>query len=282
VSGEEAIEVDSGDTLTNPTLFEASPLLEVEGYGTIDVNWTEIEINNDPIGDVTIASDINESKRTVNISFPEVYLMPGDLIEVYNTAVNVVYKKYSGNHSLASATLISYSGDTGAVPVVTYTALTFTRSVVFTSPLQFYYGISSEKNIRTRIEIVTNTGGSPSAYLDFYVYVRYDGEKTIQFYIPTPSITVGNPGATDTFSYEKSSVLADSIVAHSTATTFGHPTYIDCDLGEAYADDNGVISSLNSYIELGSKLPKLSVGSSEITFDNTITDLKVTPRWWRV
>ena len=74
----------------------------------------------------------------------------------------------------------------------------------------------------------------------------------------------------------------DSIVIHSTATTFGHPTYIDCDIGEAYAIDNGVISSLNSYIALGSRLPKLSIGTSEITFDNTIISLKVTPRWWKV
>jgi hypothetical protein len=40
--------------------------------------------------------------------------------------------------------------------------------------------------------------------------------------------------------------------------------------------------SLNQYIDLGSDLPTLPTGATEITFDNTVTELKVTPRWWKV
>ena len=43
-SGETAITVSSGDTVTNPTLFESSPLLEVEGYGNININGETITI----------------------------------------------------------------------------------------------------------------------------------------------------------------------------------------------------------------------------------------------
>ena len=44
-SGETAIEVDSGDVITNPTLFDASPLLEVEGDGTVGFNGYSIELD---------------------------------------------------------------------------------------------------------------------------------------------------------------------------------------------------------------------------------------------
>ena len=69
-------------------------------------------------------------------------------------------------------------------------------------------------------------------------------------------------------------------MVHSTKPTYGDPTYIDCDLGEAYEIDNGRIVSLNRVLELGSKLPVFAPGENEIAFDNTITELVITPRWW--
>ena len=69
---------------------------------------------------------------------------------------------------------------------------------------------------------------------------------------------------------------------NSTKAVSGVPIYIDCDLGEAYIIIDGEYVSLNHRIDLGSDLPKLGVGENEITFDNTITELKVTPRWWKV
>ena len=74
----------------------------------------------------------------------------------------------------------------------------------------------------------------------------------------------------------------ESAVVNSTMTYLGEPTYIDCDLGEAYLIRDNTPISLNRYIDLGSELPTFAVGSNEITFDNTITDLKVIPRWWQV
>ena len=80
----------------------------------------------------------------------------------------------------------------------------------------------------------------------------------------------------------KTELNTKGITAMSTASPLGNPTYIDCDLGEAYKIEDGEFLSLNKYIDLGSNLPVLAVGSSEITFDNTINELKVVPRWWKV
>ena len=51
VSGESKIAVTSGDDVTNPTLFASHPLLEVTGYGNIDIGADEIEVHNEPVGD---------------------------------------------------------------------------------------------------------------------------------------------------------------------------------------------------------------------------------------
>lgn len=72
------------------------------------------------------------------------------------------------------------------------------------------------------------------------------------------------------------------LTADSTMSYLGHPTYIDCELGEAYRYENGEIVSLNQYIELGSDLPTLSPGANDVTTDNTITELTVTPNWWKL
>ena len=62
----------------------------------------------------------------------------------------------------------------------------------------------------------------------------------------------------------------------------GHPTYVDCDLGECYVVDSGTVISLNQHIDLGSQLPTLATGENEVTYDDTITQLDIQPRWWKV
>jgi phage-related protein len=45
---------------------------------------------------------------------------------------------------------------------------------------------------------------------------------------------------------------------------------------------NGAFVDLNQYIQLGSDLPTLKPGTNQITFDNTINELEITPRWWEL
>ena len=72
------------------------------------------------------------------------------------------------------------------------------------------------------------------------------------------------------------------IMVDSTVNLLGHPTYIDCDVGEAYRIEGGEYKSCNARVTLDSDLPALAPGSNKINFDNTVTDLKIAPRWWRI
>lgn len=58
-SGETAISVESGDTVTNPTPFDASPILAMKGHGTVVLNDDSITIANDPIGNLLLSSGAN-------------------------------------------------------------------------------------------------------------------------------------------------------------------------------------------------------------------------------
>ena len=82
--------------------------------------------------------------------------------------------------------------------------------------------------------------------------------------------------------YEGGSIEYGRTYLYSTRSILGSPLYIDCDLGEAYKYEGGTIVSVNRHVDLGSDLPKLASGENEITFDDTVTDLKVTPRWWKI
>ena len=260
-SGETEIEVSSGQTITNPTPYDASPLLTARGYGVIQFNGYEIEIINGIIGDVSIAGgDFNDRK---NVSISSIPKLTGDTIDINNLSYQVVR---SFSSTVSTATVASWSGDTSTAPTVTIEPnirKNITIGFTFDDPVTFTYGTAASKTITANVTV----NGTTQAYT---ASISYDGAETISF----------KQARQGTKNYLTTHIHYADIVVHSTKPTYGDPTYIDCDLGEAYEIDNGRIVSLNRVLELGSKLPVFAPGESEITFDNTITELVITPRWW--
>ena len=68
----------------------------------------------------------------------------------------------------------------------------------------------------------------------------------------------------------------------STANSLTGDLYIDLDIGEAYRIENGGVVSINNFVNLGGELPVLAPGNTTITYDNTISNFKITPRWWKI
>lgn len=73
---------------------------------------------------------------------------------------------------------------------------------------------------------------------------------------------------------------------NQTITVSGAPSgvtiYIDCEVGEVYRYNGQQLVSLNNYVSFGANVPFLRPGSTTITYSNSITSVKVTPRWWRI
>ncbi len=269
-SGSVTVEIGADPRFVfNPTRFDAQPILEIEGYGNIDLNGYNIEIENVPVGDVIL--DGFNSALPYSVSFGEVYIKSGDAIDVSYPVANIRARN-STSKSITNATITSTDGFITSATINDITSKTFLIHVLATDPLTFSYGTSGTKTASVFVRM-TRTGGTTTD-LTFRYTVKYDGNKTITF---SADVKTNNYVYVD-----RATGSSDEIVLHSTELAFGHPTYIDCEIGEAYAIDNGVFSPLNKYIALGSELPTLSVGANTVTYDNTITLLKVTPKWWQV
>lgn len=63
----------------------------------------------------------------------------------------------------------------------------------------------------------------------------------------------------------------------------GQTIYIDCDTEEAWEIVAGARISRNDYIQnAGEKFPVLDSGNNNITLGSGLSNLKITPRWWKI
>lgn len=281
VSGETAVTVTSGDTLTNPTLFESGPLLEATGSGAIEFNGYTIDFAGIPYGEVLLqyaragTFPVSDSLTVTLQSSGLSDLLTGDAIygaERLCEFVGRVQKatpagftnaKVESTTNALDAKVELHSINKDEVAMYLYPDLSsgfaYGTSKTMTSTGVYSYYIGSTKYTET-----------------VQTYVTYNGSDTITFSI---SMSGTLPSGAELGRFVCN---APRIYGFSTKPLTGIPIYIDCDLGEAYYINDGEYVSLNSQIDLGSELPKLASGSNTVTFDNTITELKVTPRWWKV
>lgn len=307
MSGEEALPVADGETVFNPTLFDASPMLEVEGYGTIEFNGYEIELASGDLGNVTLAYSGTFLPPTGRTSY-EYHIPindnPLDVGDTFSMSLPYVgwhaYLKdwvydypFAGNSitdTNSSATTSFNAGqqlpdrqyDTaGGAWHANYTYKTVVGTINFEKGTAKTW---TNTATTASTPVATKVGGTitrKNITLSFVTTVSYDGENSeivINLAISCSDASV----PLETQAYLFLETKYSDVVGYSTISQLGNPTYIDCDLGEAYLIKDGAPISLNQYIDLGSKLPTLAAGPNEVTYDNTITDLKLIPRWWKI
>ena len=273
-SGETEITVESGDTLTNPTQYESSPLLMVEGYGNISLNGFNVDIENEPMGRVHYTG-------TMTRKIPNTMYNVGDAITC-DPSFSLTVKPYNG---WAFRNIAATESDTNSL-FSTHFSLNSKDSRHITtsvSAITFYAGTAhSETNTATVVIPVSLNGTYKTATVTLTQAVK----QTVQADSITISVTqtyeITYTSSLRPISATDSAKTTGTVNLDSTVSLLGHPTYIDCDLGECYKIESGEYVSLNGKIALGSDLPTLASGENEVTFDNTITELKVVPRWWKL
>lgn len=286
-SGEDEVTVETGDVVTNPTLYDASPLLMVEGYGDISMNGYDIHLVDVPMGEIELVPAVRgESVYEGDYSDKLIFLENGDSMVLKNFSMELKVKMASVapyarmlNATLTRQTnnLPNYIGiDTRTVSdseirkTIKYGVQSFTKQSANASTSDSYkltMLLEDSGGNRTSYEYtfdlrVLNYGTSSSAAGKLTIDRRNASHTHPSYLTISPSIT------------------ASAFMGDSTQYVLGHPTYIDCDLGEAYKEMDGQTISLNRYIDLGSDLPVLAPGTNRVTFENTITELKIIPRWW--
>lgn len=276
MSGESPIDITSGETILNPTLFEASPMIEVTGYGTIDFGNYSIELQDADLGTITLIS----AKKSIGTSLSRAF--PAALVESSNPEYVDKVEATAVFHSskiLKSAEITSSSGYVNISAEVSASGLDGYLQLRMND--LSYATATASKNCSVTITFTAED--DTTATVTFSLYAVYTRGAAPNFDSYQVSVTQSNSSGFVNVALNSDIVLSYSdVIAVSTASALGTPTYIDCDLGEAYRKINGRTYSLNPYIDLGSQLPKLAVGNTTITYDNTITQLTVIPRWWKV
>ena len=274
MGGETAIDVSDGDTLLNPTLFESSPMLEIYGYGTVSFNNYDIEVLSAELGEIKVRDTaiFNASQKTITIDAFNLVL--GDAIYVKDDGgvVCVVRttdgSKFSPETFVVSATnvLSSYARwdrnyiDFQLTPDLSTGFVYGTSSTITCSAVYKYYNSNKSENTTETVS----------------VSYAYDGASTL-------TITVTRTGTLMQNTARKGSYTTmPALYGDSSKIVVPAPVYIDCDLGEAYGYESGEIVSYNNIVTIPADLPTLASGNNTITYDNTITDLKIQPRWWKV
>lgn len=271
------VEVEYGNDpnkLLNPTMFESSPLLEVYGYGRIHINDDEVRLQNLLLGEVPIIS-AGSAWQTFNID--EAIMNTNNTIYINEIRYN--WSIYQSTSSSAIDSLDSYSTSTSGTGTGTVSASKSGKSVsgyTKVTGITFKAGTYTTKTHTTTVSInYTVNGTTQTLSSAFVLSIEYSAGK-LRFSASWPATTMY-------FVRQVTGItLLQDVTVDSTKSVLGNPTYIDCDLGEAYYIGNNSYISVNIAATIPSVLPELNPGVNEITNENTITQLKVYPRWWKV
>ena len=251
----------------NDTLFPASPLLAVEGYGDITIDGRTVTIDSGPLGKVLLA---NGRKQTSGETRRFVYqykldtskLNAGDPIYFtgYNNRISVIVPGTVS--AVSNFTNIQGNAFSGADYAYNLANVNFDLSWTGS------FGTASSNAASCQVAY-TADGSSKSATMTVNLYLSATGYVTI-----TVAITRDCDGFI---------LNIPAVYGTSTQTALGQPLYIDCEIGEAYKIEDGETISVNKGVRFDSELPVLEPGyHNRIDYDSTITSLKLKRRTWVV
>ena len=268
-SGETTSNVSSGDTVTNPTLFEASPLILLRGYGTLNINGASIVIGSTSFGNIKIANSKTEQDGSLSVTLQTSNLNLGDSFYINSASVWMSFAR-KASYTNINAEVTSQTNCIGTI-----TSSGTKRKLAF-DEMAFEYGTAStvSANFVSSLEYTFN-GSSTTQTLNFNAQVAYNGSNTLT--ISLVSVTTGAP-----FNDGQKETACGSIYANSTKSANNITIRIDLDIGEAWVGTGSNMTSANNVVQLPAKLPTLSPGANTITYDNTLNNVNIKPRWWRV
>ena len=274
-SGETATAVLSGGSLSNPTEMDALPLLAIKGYGNINIGSYKVTVSDAVLGNIQLLAPIEgNAVHKLEQTFGSSLVASGNTITVNGIRASIPFD--ASKVINPSATTTSTSGITPTSTDVIYRndgynspsleiiidAVTFTAGTTSTKTCTLTANFTTTDNLTTNATLTVSIGYA-HPYLDVTIF------KTVGSYLST----AGDIGY----------IYRGAVTAYSTASALGNPTYFDCETGIAYRIDNLVPYLIGKVVSTnGADLPVLIPGTNSITYDNTVTELKITPRWWQL
>lgn len=270
---------NSGDTINNPTLFESSPLLEIEGYGQVNFNNTDyFSVTGGPLGEYTVCEN-HSMRKDLPTSGPvdiDSYFNVGDVVHIGKakcTAISTNGHPYIfsniSNISGGEDTQIFFTGNT----LMITTTFDYGDITVGTDVAQISRKIEFDAEITTgeinRLQLVS--------------ILKYDSGALSWYAVLIGPATSGvHEYSWSNNTWQYAGLVLKSVSGYSTKDINSLTKYIDMDTGECYVMIGGKEASANGAVSLMPELPTLKSGVNTISYTNTITSLKITPGWWKV
>lgn len=270
-SGETATSKANNSTITNPTLFDAHPLLQFTSNGndgTINLGSQQIKVLNALMGQ----TDLNLQTTTGSgTGYASVHIVTILNTGVYNTGDTITFKGARASYQWFESDKpgISYSNPNGLNCETQVSGQNVTARLTATDTT-FTAGTSATvtKSVDITIRPLHGTADTRTITLS----IQYNGSSTITVrWIANPFSRIC------TFNGYRDYTAT----VNSTKNTLTGTIYLDLDIGEAYKIDGGNTVSLNNFVNLGADLPVLPSGNTTITYTN-VSNFKITPRWWKV
>lgn len=287
-SGETAVAMTSGDSITNPTLYDASPLLEFTGAGSVTINGYGINVQPDSvIGKVDLYDfndfGYNSQGQLLVVDFDPALFNAGDKITIdspYGNPLQFSSKltnkyffplgevwtcsEWSGILANGSESVATLTSDGGGVSL---------RVLASDASYSFTVGTASNYmgSVKWSIPLIYN--GTKTTYtITQTCSFSYDGDT---------EITVASILSPTAMQYGIS-FLGAELTGVSSVPTHSMVKYVDFEIGEAYTIEGDTLIPINDLFEIGSSLAVLSSGENIVTYSSNIDDVKITPRWWQL
>lgn len=283
-SGESERTVSRNSTVSNPTLFDSHPLLKFNSSGadgTVSLGSQTLTVKSAYVG--TTSLDLTRTSTTVSgyiyadtvtINNTGVY-NSGDAITFGGAKLNIRWRysaagvRYVELSSSNGLTLDTRSyGSNNFIVGLKATDATFTAgtssTITKTAGITFTDSNNTDHTVTVTLELVYN--GSTS------VVVRWKTTSVTNLTVIQAATgwAVNSHGYTGTVNSTKNNLQNVDI-------------YIDLDIGEAYSiDGSNNVVSLNNYVNIGGELPTLPPGNTTVTYPTSISNFKMTPRWFKV
>lgn len=288
--GEQPLQIASGENLINPTEHSSEPLLVVDGFGDIEIGDYNIHIDDVLIGQINVSDRITVQNqglvRTWNIN--EAQYNPGDQVTIGGMSLKTVFKITSsatfydyeptGERTMG----IEYWGTSEQDATLSYSKSGQTVNFGVAIPeIQLTIGqnLTKRYSIRATINVQNNTTWQSQRLYCTYLFKYENGTLSVELdrmiFNLNGALSIASPQETCT-------IELGAITGNSTVSILDDDIHIDCEIGEVYAIRDGELVPLNSIVSLGSELPKLKPGENEITFSQTVEELKIYPRWWQI
>ena len=271
-SGETAVSVASSGTITNPTLFESHPLLQVWGYGEVGINDESVEVMHVPVGTIQYANTEsrggNATSAVITKTFDTSALANTDEITVASVTARLSAQKQIGVGtsditftSGGDGEIVQNSPSTGDI-AVRYTPPAFVKNTARTNTYMWRWAWTptSPSAVSFTVSVTVTVAYTTAGRIEARMSVTSDARSVVR----TTNITRGD------------------ITGYSTKSALGEPLYFDLDIGEAYKYEDDSIVSINNAVTIPAKLPVLKSGANTITYDDTVDQFRIVPRWWEV